>query len=154
MQSILTINKKMYTNNKAQQIDDASTTVDYKDGSERWKVIRDASFYEISTYGRIRRLPSNVIVYDPAKKKSPLVALRTHFGTVTQFHVARLVLETFTKAPSPKHKFVKHLDGSYRNINIQNLEWSDVDLLAGPPRKEDVVVRKKRELVSSHHFKK
>jgi len=96
---------------------------------EKWKRINDAPFYEISTLGRIRRIPKNVIVYAPTKRRtSEIVVLRTGERMATHFLVSQLVLDNYVLKPSKKHIYVGFRDGNKHNPVLSNVYWSDVKI--------------------------
>lgn len=92
---------------------------------ERWKRIIDAPCYEVSTYGRVRRSPKNVIVYDVKAKRRPGVTLRTGPKQLTYFTVGPLVLLAYVAKPTPKHIYAAYKDGDPFNPRLDNMYWSE-----------------------------
>lgn len=98
--------------------------------AEKWKVILNAPYYEISTLGKIRRIPRKNIVHDPTKKRSTAVtALRTGDTTITHFLVGELVLDTYVPKPSRHHTYPAFKDGNARNPVLSNVYWSNVKVV-------------------------
>jgi hypothetical protein len=90
---------------------------------EKWKKIDISQTYEVSTYGRIRRInkwPKRFGQYSylkPNGSKYPAVRIE---GKTYNLH--KLIALTFL--PNPKnYKCVMHLDNDTYNNNINNLQW-------------------------------
>lgn len=49
------------------------------------------------------------------------------YGVKKSLFVHRLVAEAFLRQPSPKHKFVIHLDHNKGNNNASNLKWTTLE---------------------------
>ena len=49
------------------------------------------------------------------------------FGVKKSLFVHRLVAEAFLRQPTPKHKFVIHLDHNKGNNNASNLKWTTIE---------------------------
>ncbi len=54
------------------------------------------------------------------------ISIRMH-GVKKSLFVHRLVAEAFLRQPTPKHKFVIHLDHNKGNNNASNLKWTTLD---------------------------
>lgn len=92
---------------------------------EIWKVIEDASKYEISNLGRVRNIKTKKLINSYNMKGYPAVTLRTEdlFNKRKSNHlIHRLVAKAFILNPN-KYPNVNHIDGNRENYNINNLEW-------------------------------
>lgn len=82
--------------------------------------------YAVTNYGRIISFatePEDGRFLNPARVSGyPAVAIRTKKGNKT-YYIHRLVAKLFLRQPSPKHKFVIHLNHKKEDNNIQNLKW-------------------------------
>ena len=95
---------------------------------EEWRPIENfEEFYEISSFGRIRRIHK-----DPRVQKYKILTLDTlrgykkvtlyKFGVGYKFQVHRLVAKTFIPNPNSLPQ-VNHKDENPSNNNVENLEW-------------------------------
>ena len=99
---------------------------------EVWKPIKGyEGFYEISNYGRVKRLKfvnmyvckEKVKVIKPQKRKNGYLQVILHNGQdCSEKLVHRLVAEAFLSREDGKD-FVNHKDGNKANNNVENLEW-------------------------------
>lgn len=103
---------------------------------EQWVPVRGfKGRYEVSTLGRIRSLLVHTRVRQAhsdgehrclsAKRGSagyPQVRLTDHRGEQENYHVHRLVLESFI-GPPPIGTECRHLDGNRGNSRLTNLRW-------------------------------
>lgn len=95
---------------------------------EVWKNVKGyEGLYEVSTYGRVRRLtvrdnkPDFRILKKHYTNRSMCVTLFKH-GKGKVFTVGRLVAMAFIDNPLGLNT-VHHKDGNHANNNIDNLEW-------------------------------
>lgn len=90
---------------------------------EIWKEIKDyEGLYEVSNYGRIKSLDSNIILTPCKPATSGLCVTLSKNRVNTKFQVSRLVAAAFI--PNPENKpYVDHIDGvKYHNF-ADNLRW-------------------------------
>ena len=106
-------------------------------GNETWKDIKGyEGLYQISNYGRVKRVPTEVWnghtyfeykgkVLKVLKNKNGYnaVCLCKH-GKVKRVYIHRLVAEAFIENPS-NHSEINHKDENKENNHIDNLEWCD-----------------------------
>lgn len=88
---------------------------------EIWKKIKDYN-YEVSNYGRVRRIETNRVLktfYD--KDKYVMVSLCKK-SKCKRFRLHRLVALAFIPNPN-KLPQVNHIDENKDNNNVNNLEW-------------------------------
>jgi hypothetical protein len=93
--------------------------------AEEWRVVEGWP-YEVSSFGRIRRIGGSVI--RPTRQKSNMryfvvTLYRGNRGTARQFYLHHLVCLAFRgPRPSPLHQ-TRHGDGDVRNCRAGNLHW-------------------------------
>ena len=105
---------------------------------EHWlSVIGYEEYYEVSDWGRVRRLTNGVGIPDPNRKPTMMklrycpqrgqiryLGVRLSINGVRKsFNVHSLVLTTFV-GPRPKGKEAAHTDGNTRNARLSNLRWA------------------------------
>lgn len=69
------------------------------------------------------------------------------YGVKKSLFVHRLVAEAFLRRPTPKHKFVIHLDHNKGNNNASNLKWTTLDQQVEHRKGSPAVKRAIRERV-------
>lgn len=94
---------------------------------EKWAKIQDANGYEVSNFGRVRRVDPNgarkVRVLKPIIHHSGyIVYTLTINGKRVQKTAHPLVAKAFILNPHNK-PFVNHIDGNKENNHVDNLEW-------------------------------
>lgn len=99
--------------------------------SEKWKELKAKNGfirkrYAVSNLGRIasysEKLEDGKLLAASLTQKYPSVTLKIT-GISRVHYVHRLVAECFLKRPSPKHRFVIHLDHVKENNKLSNLKW-------------------------------
>ena len=90
---------------------------------EIWKEIKDyEGLYEVSNYGRIKSLDSNIILTPCKPATSGLCVTLSKNRVNTKFQVSRLVAAAFI--PNPENKpYVDHIDGVRYHNFVENLRW-------------------------------
>jgi hypothetical protein len=93
--------------------------------SEIWRTIPDFPNYEISSYGRLRRISSRYFLkYNVDKDGYLRVSIRKTGRRNFCLHIHRLVAIAFLPKPrGPGKKQVNHKNGDKTNNHISNLEW-------------------------------
>lgn len=98
---------------------------------EQWKAIRDFPNYQISSFGRVKRIasPNKRGYMWKARILSPTIDHNGYFrvqlygpNNSKWFYVHRLVATGFLDKPADKD-FVNHLDRNITNNSVGNLEW-------------------------------
>ena len=89
-----------------------------------WKIIKEATNYEISSQGEVRNRITKYILKGRLTKSGYLqVSLKLdETGRFTNKYIHRLVAQSFIKNPEEKRE-VNHIDGNKTNNNVENLEW-------------------------------
>ena len=104
---------------------------------EEWKTLKYRNIeyvnYEINIYGKIRNKETKHIlsIYEykvnESKNRTPYLGSSIGLGKRGKSKLIilhRAVAETYLENPN-NYKFVKYKDGDYKNINIDNLYWSE-----------------------------
>lgn len=89
-------------------------------GEEQWKQIQDLD-YEVSNYGRVRRLGQPDRVLKPESYKR--VMLSGH-GKSRKRLVHQLVVEAFLDPPPTPEHVPNHKNGDHGDNRVENLEWT------------------------------
>lgn len=96
---------------------------------EEWRSILGFDDYEISNYGRVRRLAKRYkrfyILKQCANKNTGrlYVRLTNKDGKSKNLQVANIVAHTFVDGCDSEHNTVNHIDGNIQNNTASNLEW-------------------------------
>ena len=91
--------------------------------NEVWRSIQGyEDFYEVSSFGRIRRLSDSKII-NPQTTEKGYLRVGLFQGNKRKWHkVHRLVAQTFIPNPENKPQ-INHKDFNKKNNRICNLEW-------------------------------
>ena len=92
-------------------------------GHEVWRVIDGNSNYEISSYGRVKKIKNNALMKPRFNEATgyAFLSLRTN-KTRRTTHIHQLIAKAFIDNPQNK-KYVDHIDNDRRNNSIKNLRW-------------------------------
>lgn len=77
--------------------------------------------YEVSNFGNVKSLKSNIILKPSLRMGYPVVTLSN--GKSKMYTIHRLVALNFLSNPENKET-VNHIDGVKTNDNLENLEWA------------------------------
>ena len=90
---------------------------------EQWKVITEHPYYEVSNYGRIKKIKTGNIIR--GHKREGYVHFNTnHNGIRLKICVHRLVAKYFINNPNPiEYDCINHIDCDRSNNHYANLEW-------------------------------
>ncbi len=95
---------------------------------EQWKVIEEHPYYEVSNYGRIRKIKSGVIL-KCSQHKGYTIFITKHNNIKFKAKVHRLVGLYFITNPNPtEYDCINHIDCNKNNNHYKNLEWCDRQL--------------------------
>ena len=91
---------------------------------EQWKVITEASNYEVSNFGHVRNISTKHILKGRLSKSGYLQVSLADKETKKQknYYIHRLVAIYFLENLDNKRE-VNHKDGNKLNNNVDNLEW-------------------------------
>lgn len=104
---------------------------------EEWKKILNSEFYEVSNYGRVKRLKCRIMrsdgkpftldemVMKPNVTRAGYETIRLSLDIKKIYSVHRLVMMAFCPIDNADQMQVNHIDGNKRNNCIDNLEWCD-----------------------------
>ena len=87
--------------------------------TERWVTISGHPNYEVSNYGRVRKIDVGKIL--APRPNLPKGYLRVYMDG-KRYYVHRLVAEAFLPL-SLSAKYIRHIDGDILNNSVNNLEW-------------------------------
>lgn len=99
--------------------------------AEKWKELplkksADQRRYAISNFGRIAsftgKIDEGTVLKTRLTQRYPSITIKVG-GKNVNYYIHRLVAEHFTRKPSPKHRFVIHLDHKKENNQAKNLRW-------------------------------
>lgn len=98
----------------------------FNEASEVWKpvaIVEYAHLYEISNYGRVRRINGKICSPWARNQHGHLAVGLWSKNKPKTIYVHKLVALTFLgEQPSIKHE-IRHLDGDHRNNHVSNLSW-------------------------------
>jgi hypothetical protein len=102
---------------------------------EVWKPYPANPRYEVSTHGRVRRLPGKNSLGRPLAGRMcslsrlprghAFVSMTSESGEHKAVYVHRAVLETFVGPPPEGKPFALHNNGNSRDNRLENLRWGD-----------------------------
>lgn len=89
---------------------------------EYWKIIKQFPEYEISTYGRVRKIKTQKCLYIKHHSRGYLQVVIQSNDKKHYLYIHRLVAQAFI--PNPQSlPFVNHKDEDKQNNHVDNLEW-------------------------------
>lgn len=89
---------------------------------EVWATIRGCNGYAVSNMGRVKNTRTGMLVKGFPNNKDPKKAyLQVRLGA-NNYLVHVLVMETFSKRPSPIYE-IDHIDNNRQNNVLSNLQW-------------------------------
>ena len=88
---------------------------------EQWKVIEEHPYYEVSNYGRIRKIKTGKILICDNQKGYKIFSTK-HNGIKFQCTVHRLVANYFIENPKG-YDCINHINCIRNDNNYLNLEW-------------------------------
>lgn len=91
---------------------------------EIWKVIKCATNYSVSNFGRVKNNKTNYIRKNDRTGNYERVGLKCNDGKNHNKRIHRLVLETFDPRIDMDKMVVNHKDGNKFNNHLDNLEWT------------------------------
>lgn len=89
---------------------------------EFWEVIEECPTYEISTWGRIRRISTGRLRTLTADTRGNIQVQLYQYGKMKPYSVAQLVASHFIRNPEG-HDRVGHWDFDRSNNHVENLFW-------------------------------
>lgn len=90
---------------------------------EQWKTILEHPYFEVSNYGRIRKIKTGKILICNNKNGYKRFTTK-HNGIKYQSTVHRLVAKYFIENPKPmEYDCINHIDCNRNNNHYLNLEW-------------------------------
>jgi hypothetical protein len=95
---------------------------------EQWKVLTEHDCFEISNYGRIRKIKTGRIVNLTDHRGYKLFKTKQN-NLLFKSKVHRLVAKYFIENPNPiEYDCINHIDCDRANNHYSNLEWCDKQL--------------------------
>jgi hypothetical protein len=81
--------------------------------------------YQVSNYGRVFSLKSNIFLTASQNKKNKIWNLKlSKYGKLKTFSCAKIVALSFLKNPNSKiYKYAIHKDGNLNDYSIYNIIW-------------------------------
>lgn len=105
--------------------------------------------YAVSTQGRIASYKENVLEDGKLLNGSLTTGYRTlnlhrpgHKGTL---YIHRELAKLFMKRPSPKHKYVVHINHNKLDNRVKNLRWATLDDMIGHQQKSPAKIAYKKK---------
>jgi hypothetical protein len=96
---------------------------------EQWKVITEHPYYEVSNYGRIRKIKTMRILNIWQEREGYKRFTTNHNGITFKSTVHRLVAKYFIENPNPiEYDCINHIDCDRSNNHYTNLEWCNKQL--------------------------
>jgi hypothetical protein len=91
---------------------------------EQWKVITEHPYFEVSNYGKIRKIKTGYILKISKGSKGYKLFSTKHNGIKYTSSVHRLVAKYFINNPNPiEYDCINHIDCDRANNHYTNLEW-------------------------------
>lgn len=108
--------------------------------------------YAVSTHGRIASFKKDVLEDGKLLNGSLTTGYRTlnlhrpgHKGTL---YIHRELAKLFMKRPSPKHKYVVHINHNKLDNRIKNLRWATLEDMIGHQQKSPAKIAYKKKQAS------
>jgi len=96
---------------------------------EQWKVITEHPYYEVSNYGKIRKIKTGRVLNIKANQKGYIQFNTKHNGIIFKSTVHRVVAKYFIENPNPiEYDCINHIDCDRTNNHYANLEWCNKQL--------------------------
>jgi len=109
-------------NNSARKI---YMNINLKDlNGEEWRGIGGYKHYEVSNYGRVKNIKSNIIMKQNFSRNYLVMGLTNNLGVRKTVRVHRLVAEAFCEKPNYDKYEVNHINGITADNRLLNLEYT------------------------------
>lgn len=91
---------------------------------EKWRKIRSYSKYEINRNGEVRNVDTHEAIEPTIDRKGNLVVSLVNMNGIKHaYRIDELLTETYVTDRPNEFYIVKHKDGNFENMDVENLEW-------------------------------